>query len=411
MPAFIGASPDEQRAMLAEIGARDMDELFAGLPQELQSSDFALEPGMSESQAARHVAESASAIRPPVNFCGGGFYDHYVPAAVDTLSGRGEFYTAYTPYQAEASQGTLQAIFEYQTAVARLMDMDAANASLYDGGTAVFEAVVMAARITGRRRVVIDGALNPIYRSMLATHTMTTGIEIVTVPPREGGCDRDRIFGELRDDTAAVVVQNPNFFGCIDDYSDIIAAVHEVGGLGVVSVYPLSLGLLRSPGEMGADIAVAEGQSLGLPLSAGGPYLGLMATRSRYVRRMPGRIVGMTEDAAGRRGFVLTLQAREQHIRREKATSNICTNEGLCALRAVIYLALLGRDGLRETAQRCAETAAYVLERIKDVPGVTPAFGRAVFNEFVLRLSEPAEDAVRRGLAAGVAVGSAPRGA
>ena len=292
---------------------------------------------LTEMEMTRRLAGLADAnARNLVNFCGGGFYDHFIPAAVEALCGRAEFYTAYTPYQPEVSQGTLQAIYEYQTAMTRLTEMEVANASLYDGGTALFEAIMMAFRVTRRRRVLIDEGVNPIYRTMLKCYSANLAFEFVEIPLRDGLTDRAAFQAHLNRDVAAVIVQNPNFFGCLDDLSDLIAAAHRSGALGIVSVYPLALGIVKTPGAMGADIVTGEGQSLGLPLSFGGAYLGFMTTRKLYVHKMPGRLVGATQDAQGRRGFVLTLQAREQHIRREKATSNICTAEALCALRALI---------------------------------------------------------------------------
>jgi glycine dehydrogenase subunit 1 len=364
---FHAHSAGDDRALLAELGLKDFDALFADVPAELQTADFPIPAGLSEMEMTRRLNQLADLNTAGlVNFCGGGFYDHFIPAAVDALAGRAEFYTAYTPYQPEVSQGTLQAIYEYQTAIVRLTEMEVANASLYDGGTALFEAIMMAFRITRRRRVLIDAGVNPIYRAMLKCYSANLDFEFVEVPARKGLADR-RAFKELLNESvAAVILQNPNFFGCLEDGSDLIAAAHAAGALGIVSAYPLALGLLKTPGAMGADIVTGEGQSLGLPLSFGGPYLGFMATRRQQVHKMPGRLVGATRDAQGRRGFVLTLQAREQHIRREKATSNICSNEALCALRALIYLSLLGKAGLAETAELCAANAADIVSLLID---------------------------------------------
>lgn len=381
--------------MLAELGAKDFDALFADIPAALQTEEFRISPGLSEMDMVHRLNRLAgmNAVQ-LVNFCGGGFYDHFIPAAVDALAGRAEFYTAYTPYQPEVSQGTLQAIYEYQTAIARLTDMAAANASLYDGGTALFEAIMMAFRITRRRRVLIDTGVNPIYRAMLKCYSANLSFEFIEVPAKKGITDRQAFQAQCNDQVAAVILQNPNFFGCLDDGTDVIEAAHRAGALGIISVYPLSLGLIKTPGAMGADIVTGEGQSLGLPLSFGGPYLGFMATRKPYVHKMPGRLVGATHDAQGRRGFVLTLQAREQHIRREKATSNICSNEAHCALRALIYLSLLGKTGLVETAELCASNAAYGWERLTAIPGVKGAFPHYFFNEFVVSLPTSAADVV-----------------
>ena len=409
---FYANSPEDDRAMLSELKAKSFDDLFAEVPAALQRGDFAgLPPGVVEMEMTRRLSALAGMNSTHlVNFCGGGFYDHFIPAAVDALSGRSEFYTAYTPYQPEVSQGTLQAIYEYQTCMARLTEMEVSNASLYDGGTALFEAIMMAFRITRRRRILIDEGVNPIYRSMLKCYSANLSFEFVETPLRNGIADRDRIRGLLGTETAAVILQNPNFFGCLDDFTDIIAAAHAAGALGIVSAYPVSLGMVKAPGAMGADIVTGEAQSLGLPLSFGGPYLGFMTTLKKHVHKMPGRIVGATRDAAGRRGFVLTLQAREQHIRREKATSNICSNEALCALRALVYLSLLGKGGLVELAESCAANAAYAWNKLTAIPGVAPAFGhKYFFNEFALSLPVSAADAVSalidRGYAAGFPVG------
>ncbi|MCK4299285.1 MAG: aminomethyl-transferring glycine dehydrogenase subunit GcvPA, partial [Planctomycetes bacterium] len=316
-----------------------------------------------------------------------------------------EFYTAYTPYQAEISQGTLQAMYEYQSAICRLTRMEVSNASLYDGGTALYEAVMMALRVTGRRRVVVDGGVSPIYRKMLACYTSNLSIEFAEVAPSHGQSDRDLIARQVDDRTAAVILQNPNFFGVVDDFTDIAEQAHNVGALVICSVYPISLGLLKTPGAMGVDIATGEGQSLGLPLSFGGPYLGFLGSRQELVRKMPGRIVGATKDGEGRRAFVLALQAREQHIRREKATSNICSNQALCALRAVIYLSLLGKEGVGRVARTCAAKAAYARRRLLAIAGVQPLTEAPVFNEFALELPMDAGEAVNRLVEKGFAAG------
>lgn len=409
--AYYAGSPDDDRAMLAELKAASFDELFAGIPSGLQTDKFNLPPGLAEMEMTRRLGALAGMNSTHlVNFCGGGFYDHFIPAAVDALAGRAEFYTAYTPYQPEVSQGTLQAIYEYQTMMARLTEMEVSNASLYDGGTALFEAIMMAFRITRRRRVLIDRGVNPIYRAMLKCYSANLDFEFIEAPAREGLADRKGIKTLLTEETAAVILQNPNFFGCLDDCSDLIAAAHAVGALGIMSVYPVALGIVKTPGAMGADIVTGEAQSLGLPLSFGGPYLGFMTTLKKHVHKMPGRLVGVTQDAKGRRGFVLTLQAREQHIRREKATSNICSNEALCALRALVYISLLGKEGFTELAESCAANAAYAWNKLTAIPGVMPAFNnKYFFNEFTLSLPSNAADVVSalvdRGFAAGFPVG------
>jgi len=392
--------------MLAAIGL-DMEGLFADIPADLRCDGLEMPPGISEQEVVSRLTKVAGRNAADlITFLGGGFYDHYIPAAVGALVGRSEFYTAYTPYQPEVSQGTLQAIYEYQSMICRLTDMEVANASLYDGGTAIYEAVMMALRITGRNRVIVDEGVNPIYRTMLRSYTRNLGIELLETPTANGLADRNRIIEELSDDTAAVITANPNFFGCLDDFSDLSAAAHERGALLIASVYPISLGLVKTPGSMGADITTGEGQSLGLPLSFGGPYLGFMSTLKEYVRKMPGRIAGRTVDGKGREGFVLTLQAREQHIRREKATSNICTNQGLCALTSLVYMSLLGKGGLVQLARLCADKAAYAYKRLLEVPGVEVRFGRRwFFNEYVLRLPVPADRVIRNLLSRRIAAG------
>ena len=400
--SWIPTTDSEQAGMLAAIGAASIDELFSVIPENLRHESWRVPPGQSE-MAIRGLIDKLGARNAVsyTSFLGGGFYDHFIPAAVDALASRSEFYTAYTPYQPECSQGTLQAIYEYQSAMCRLTDLECANASLYDGGTAVFEAATMSVRLTGRRRIVCGASLNPIYRAMLDTHTAHLGLEIVD--------------GDAPDGAACVIVQNPSFLGTIEDFSVLAERCHAAGALLVISCYPISLGLVKTPGEMGADIAVAEGQSLGLPLGFGGPYLGILATRKAHIRKMPGRLVAATQDVQGRRGFVLTLQAREQHIRREKAMSNICSNEALCALRALIHLCLLGREGLREVATHCHSKAEYLKLRLDTSPaGVRILNEGPTFNEFAVRLPLNATDVVEgmlgRGIVAGLPLSSVGRG-
>jgi glycine dehydrogenase subunit 1 len=403
---FISNTDEQRAAMLAEIGLT-ADDLFADVPAHLRCSGLKLPAGMGEQEVRDRLAGIASKNRIDLTlFLGGGFYDHFIPAAVYAMLSRSEFYTAYTPYQPETSQGTLQAIYEFQSLICRLTDMEASNASMYDGGTALYEAMMMALRITKRNKVIIDDSVNPIYRVMMHSYTRNLKIDLEQTTNCEGLANRDAILKALDEDTAAVMVQNPNFFGCIDDFTDIAEAAHAKGALLIVSCYPLSLGILKTPGAMGADIVTGEGQSLGLPMSFGGPYLGFMATREKYVRNLPGRIVGETTDVNGQRGFVLTLQTREQHIRRDKATSNICSNEALCALAATIYLSLLGKQGLKETAQLCADKASYAYQRLTAIPGVKPHFpAKWVFNEIVLDLPCDATVAIGKLIEKGYAAG------
>jgi len=403
---FIANTDQQRRQMLAEIGL-SREDLFADIPAELKCQPPDIPPGLSEMEAVNRLADLAGRNRTDlIGFLGGGLYDHYIPAAVGELVMRSEFYTSYTPYQPELSQGTLQAIYEYQSMICRLTGMEVSNASLYDGGTALYEAVMMAMRITGRRRVIVDACVSPIYRTILESYTANLGIELETAPPDNGLASRDKIREMLTDDTAAVVVQNPNFFGCLDELSDIAELAHSRKAMLICSAYPISLGLVKTPGEMGADIVIGEGQSLGIPLSFGGPYLGFMAVRKKHMRKMPGRICGRTLDRNGTPGFVLTLQAREQHIRREKATSNICTNQSLCALTALVYTSLLGKEGLVSIAKNCTEKAAYARDKMLGIPGVDMRFpGRYFFNEFVLELPSHADRAIRRLLQDGIAAG------
>ncbi|PKL49659.1 MAG: aminomethyl-transferring glycine dehydrogenase [Planctomycetes bacterium HGW-Planctomycetes-1] len=403
---FIANTPAQQKQMLKEIGL-SAEGLFADIPKEFLKNDFNLPAGMSEFEVRNRLASLAGKNYIDLTcFLGGGFYDHFIPAAVYAIVSRSEFYTAYTPYQPEISQGTLQAIFEYQSLVCRLTEMEAANASLYDGGTALYEAMMMALRVTGRNKILIDDSVNPIYRVMLQSYTKNLSIELEQTKNQEGLINRKQLLNKLDDNTAAVILQNPNFFGCVDDFTDIAEAAHKKGALLIISCYPISLGILKTPGAMGADIVVGEGQSLGLPMNFGGPYLGFMATKKDYVRKMPGRIVGRTKDNQGRCGFVLTLQAREQHIRRDKATSNICSNEALCALTALVYMSLLGKEGLKETAQLCADKASYAWQKLTSIKGVKPRFGAKWFyNEFVIDLptnaAETAGKLIEKGFAAG----------
>ncbi len=403
---YVPHTPDQAREMLDLVGLAEMDDLFADIPSAMRPKSFDLPPGLSEMEVCRRIQRLAARNKTDlVSFLGAGFYDHYLPKAIDNLLSRGEFYTAYTPYQPEASQGTLQAIFEYQTAVTRLLDMDCANASVYDGGSAIFEAMMMAVRGTHRRRLVISETLNPIYRIMLSSYTSNLNLELVTVPHAGGLTDIAGLKAATDEHTAAVVVQNPNFFGLVTDYTDLFAHARSVGALGIASVYPVLQAVLRTPGEMGADVAVAEGQSLGLPLSFGGPYLGIMTCKRAHIRQMPGRIVGRTVDGAGRTGYVLTLQAREQHIRRAKATSNICSNQALCALRALVHLCLRGPEGLKRTAELGIERAHYAAERLCRLPGVSLLCDAPFANEFAVRLPISAYEVADRLTARGYVPG------
>lgn len=387
---FLLNTPDDQQAMLAAIGVSSMDELFAMVPADLRlRRDLAIPPALTEIELTAHMgalARANVAAGEKVCFLGAGCYDHFVPAVVDAIAGRAEFYTSYTPYQAEASQGNLQAFFEYQTLISRLTGMEVANASLYDGATAATEAVLMSMSATGRQgHVVTAASVHPEYRQTLSAYLQNLGVEQTVVGTTTGAIAPQDLFDAVRDDTACVLVQHPNFFGCLEEVEKLVQIAHDKGAMFIVVADPISLGLLKRPGDYDADIVVAEGQSLGIPMQFGGPYLGIMACRERLVRRMPGRIAGQTVDRRGRRCWVLTLQTREQHIRREKATSNICTNQGLLALRATVYLALVGPEGLREAAELSLRKAHYARERLATVERLELPFGGPTFKEFAVR--------------------------
>ena len=403
-------TPEEIAEMLSVIGVAGVEELFAPIPAALRAKTFNIPPGMSEFETfGRMQAIAGDNTQGITNFIGGGFYDHIIPAVVDHLSGRAEFYTAYTPYQPECSQGTLQALFEYQTAICRLTGLDVSNASLYDGGTACAEAAMMALRVTGRNRIIVDGCVSPFSRQVLKTYLFNLDVEVVEIAPLDGLLNRAELTAMLDDGVAAVLVQNPNFFGSIEDFTDMADQIHGAGALLIGSVYPISLGMLKSPGETGIDIAVGDGQSLGNPLSFGGPSFGFIAARKSLIRNMPGRIVGETVDKNGKRGFVLTLQAREQHIKRHKATSNICSNQGLYALRGLIFLSAIGKAGLADLARLNRDKAEYAKELLAGIPGVTVLQSAATFNEFTISLPKNSAGVVaellERGIAAGVPLG------
>jgi glycine dehydrogenase subunit 1 len=387
---YLFNTPDQEREMLGAIGAKSVEDLFEQIPSSNRlNRPLDLPPALGEMElerALRRLAARNSGSGSRICFMGGGVYDHFIPAAVDEVAGRGEFYTAYTPYQAEASQGSLQAFFEFQSLVCCLTAMDVCNASLYEGGTAVSEAAFMSMRVTDRHeKVVILGSVHPEYRQVLRTYLSNLRCELVVVPTPEGTADLAKVKAALDDKTACLILQHPNYFGCLEEPEQLTELAHSVGALSVVSFDPLSLGILRRPGEYGADVAVAEGQPLGIPMQYGGPFLGVFTCRNEFLRKMPGRLVGRTIDRKGHGCYTLTIQAREQHIRREKATSNICTNQGLLALRATVYLALLGPQGVREVAELCCRKAHYAAEQMAAIAGLTPAFpGRAFFKEFVL---------------------------
>lgn len=409
---FIPNTDEDRRKMLKRIGVPDFESLLTAVPEELRVSSPLDMPEphteMEVKKAATDLAGKNKSCEQVVSFMGAGAYDHYVPSVVDRVISRSEYYTAYTPYQAEVSQGTLLSIYEYQSMICELTGMEVSNASMYDGASALAEAALMARSINKRDEIVVASTVHPRYRSAVRTylHHMCC---LVDVPWRNGVSDLDSISDRVGDRTSAVLVQHPNFFGCLEDVFEISKIVHDAGALLVVCVDPISLGALAAPGDYQADIVVGEGQSLGIPSSFGGPFLGIFATKMEYVRRMPGRLVGRTTDANGKDGYVLTLQTREQHIRREKATSNICTNEALCALASSVYMALLGRQGLEELANLCAEKSHYLAKRISGVQGFELPFSAPFFKEFVVECpSRPeilVESALRDGIIPGVALG------
>ena len=383
---YLPKSPAERQEMLAAIGAKSIDELFASIPERYRLRKALNLPGpFSEAEIIQYFNERAGEnSRGYTSFRGAGVYNHLRSVVTDAIIQRGEFLTSYTPYQAEISQGTLQAIFEFQTLMCQLTGQEVANASMWDGSSATTEAVLMAERVTGRRRVLAARSLHPEYRDVLRTYAKNSGLQVEEIPYGAGGTlDEKALQSALREDVAAVVAQSPNFFGAVEPVAKLAEVARASGALLVVAVTEgVSLGALRPPSE--ADIVAMEGQSFGLPPSYGGPFVGVIASREKYVRQMPGRLAGQTTDLEGRRGFVLTLATREQHIRREKATSNICTNQALCALAATVHLTLLGKEGLREMAQQNLSKARFALAELTKIPGVRRAFDAPFFNEFTL---------------------------
>jgi glycine dehydrogenase subunit 1 len=385
---YLPKSNTERQQMLAAIGRKSIDELFSSIPERYRLREALKIPGpYSEAEVIQYFKERAAENSGGYSsFLGAGVYDHLRSVVTDAIIQRGEFLTSYTPYQAEITQGTLQAIFEFQTLMSQLTGQDVANASMYDGSTAATEAVLMAERLTGRQRVLVARSVHPEYREVLRTFAKNSGLRVEEIPfTASGTVDSKALQGLLKDDVAAVVVQSPNFFGAIESYAALAEASHSCGALLVAVVTEaVSLGLLQPPTE--ADIVAMEGQSFGLAPSYGGPFVGVIASKDKNVRQMPGRLAGQTTDSEGRRGFVLTLATREQHIRREKATSNICTNQALCALAATVHLTLLGKEGLREMAEQNFSKAQFALSELLKVPGVRRTFDAPFFNEFTIEL-------------------------
>src|ERR671935_142395 len=397
---YLSLTEADRDAMLETIGVSSIEELFRDIPEGVRfDGDLGLEPALPEAELVAHLEELASRNVPTsreLSFLGAGIYDHYVPAIVDAILARGEFLTAYTPYQPEMSQGVLQAIFEYQTVICELTGMDVSNASGYDGTTVAADACFVARHVTGRSKVVLCETLNPQVRQVVKTYAPGFGLDVIEVPHHEGTTDPDDLR-RAADGAACVIFQQPNFFGCLEPAPELAAAANEAEALPVAHVDPVSLGLLEAPGNYGCALAIGEGQGAGNYQSYGGPHYGFIAMRSDYVRRMPGRIVGETTDLAGQRGYVLTLQTREQHIRREKATSNITTNQTLLALAGLVHLSWLGPRGLREVGETCMALTAYAQERL---PAAFP--GRTPFKELVVRVGRSARDVIREARAQGV---------
>jgi len=405
---YLQITPEHEREMLDVIGAESIADLLSRVPESVQlKRDLDVPPALTEMELEQHVRKlAAKNDSQHTCFLGGGAYDHFIPAVVDEIAGRGEFYTAYTPYQAEASQGTLQAFFEFQSMICQLTGMEIANASLYEGGTAVSEAAFMAMRVTRRHgKIVVAQSVHPEYREVVDTYLDRLPTEVVTLPLVNGVVDLEQAESIIDNDTACVVFQSPNFFGCLEDVAKLTELAKSQGALSVMSFDPVSLGILKRPGDYGVDIAVAEGQSLGTPLQYGGPYLGLMACRNEYARKMPGRLITTTKDSTGKDCYVLGLQTREQHIRRDKATSNICTNQGLLALRATIHMAMLGPHGLREQAELCCQKAHYAAEQLTALPQFELLYDQPFVKEFALRVDGDVSEVLQKAHQAGFVIG------
>jgi len=404
-------TPNEVKEMLDVIGLEKESDLYASIPDALKVDKLDLPDGLDEfSTFSAFKKLAAKNVTDKLMFMGGGYYDHIVPSAVDALAGRSEFYTAYTPYQAEASQGTLQALYEYQSLICELTGMDVSNASLYDGATALAEAALMAVRITRRNKVLVDAGVNPTYVKVVQTYLSFRDIEMEVVEMNGQVPDLAAVEAKIDNTIAAYLFQNPNFFGTVGDFTSICEKLHEHKALAVMSAYPISLGMIKDPGSLGVDIVSADGQCLGNYLSFGGPTFGMIATKDEYIRNLPGRIIGKTLDQDGKELFVLTMQAREQHIRRQRATSNICSNQNLLALRSTIFMSLIGKEGLVEMADLCFYKSEYLKEQVSKLSGVEIVNRQNTFNEFVIKTAQGADELLdklrEKGFYAGVNLGS-----
>lgn len=397
---FIPNTDADRKAMLERIGVKNFEQLISNIPGELRfNQEFNLPEPLSELEITREVHQKTrcnQGVSDAINFLGGGAYDHFIPTAIGHIISRSEFFTAYTPYQPEVSQGTLQAIYEYQSMIAELMNMEVANASMYDGGSAVAEAALMAVAETSKNKILISKAVHPHYRQIIRTYCHGQQIDIELVELGNGVTKMSDLTSKLDNDTAAVIVQHPNFLGNLEEVIEISKLTHDNGALLITSNDPISLGILEPPGNYDVDIATGEGQCLGNSLNFGGPYLGVLASKFKLIRRMPGRIAGVTMDNKGRRGFVLTFQTREQHIRREKATSNICTNQALNALAATVYLALLGRQGIQDVAKFCLQNSHYLADQVQKLDGFDLAFSSPFFKEFVITTPVPPAEIIEK---------------
>ena len=409
MATYVPHTDAEMKEMLSTIGVTKIDELFSDIPEALRlKRELNLPAGMSELEMSREMtrlAEMNVTTDKAVCFLGGGAYDHIIPAAIDHLILRGDFFTAYTPYQPEVSQGTLQCIYEYQSLICNLTGMDVANASLYEGATSNVEAIKMAEAQTGKMKVVVLDTLNPEYRKVIETINGAHGSEIITVISSDGVTDIESVKSAVDEQTAAVLVQYPNYFGNIEDIQQIAETAHAVGAMCIVCANPIALGMLEAPGKLGADIVTGEGQPLGIALGFGGPYLGFISCKKALMRRISGRIVGKTKDVDGKTGYVLTLQAREQHIRREKAGSNICSNQALMALTATIYMTIMGSEGLKEVAYQCFQKAHYMKSELKKITGISFPFFTPFFHEIVVKVpnaEKVVEQMAEKGYFAGI---------
>lgn len=404
--AYLSNSEADFKEMLRTIGVDNFEQLIKNIPENLRfKGDFDLPEAGSEYGISSEMQNLAGQNKQYVSFLGAGAYDHYIPAIVSHLTSRPEFYTSYTPYQPEVSQGNLQAMYEFQSMICELTGMDVTNASMYEAGSALAEAVLLAAGQTRKNKIIIPQTLNPNYKEIVQTYTANMDIELVEVAQKNFILDTNALSAVFDDEVAAVVVQHPNYFGFLEDMDNILKQRDGKKSL-IIQLYdPLSLGLLKTPGAYGVDIAVAEGQSLGSAQNFGGPFVGLFSVCEKLVRKIPGRISGMTKDAAGKQGFVLTLQTREQHIRREKATSNICTNSGLLALTAAIYLATLGKSGIRQIAELCLQKAHYLADELTKIPGVALASDRSYFKEFTIKLPVPGNKLIKQAMECGFMAG------